>query len=131
MIQYDSTGNEVGKGAAQALSVTGALSAAQTLTIPAPPAGQYVYITSVYISRAASAALAGSAILPITTSNLPGSMGWQAGNAMAIGDIKIDAQLSYYPPIKASAAATAVSIIAPAPGTGVQWKINATFFYGL
>lgn len=49
---------------------TGAANGALTMTLAAPPAGQYHYITGIQITRASAAAVAGSATLAITTTNL-------------------------------------------------------------
>ena len=50
--------------------ITGTAAAAAKLTLPAPGSGLYHYICGIEISRAATSAVAGSALLSITTTNL-------------------------------------------------------------
>jgi hypothetical protein len=123
----DSAGNIV-SGLSQFVTNTGAANAAVTLTIPAPGAGQSIYLTGLIITRAATAALAGTAVLTITTTNLPGNPVFTMGNAMVAGGTQNDLQMTFDSPIKASAAATAVTFVAPAPGAAVLWRITATFY---
>ena len=63
------------------LAVT-SLSAANTSTTATLPlvAGQFHYITALQVTRTCTAALTGSAALAITTTNLPGSLAFTAGN---------------------------------------------------
>lgn len=124
---YDSTGTELWKPAT-AVSATGAANAAVTLTIPAPGANQFIYITNILIQRAGAAALAGTAALVITTTNLPGSVAWSVGNAVPAGGSMTDVNVQFASPLKASAAATAVTIVAPVPGAGVLWRINVNYY---
>lgn len=49
---------------------TGTANGALTLTLAAPPTGQYHYITNILITRASASAVAGSATLNISTTNL-------------------------------------------------------------
>lgn len=112
------------------ISATGAAAAAVTLTIPAPAAGLFNYITSIDITRNATAALAGTATLVVTTTNLPGSLAWSVGNAMLAGGTQIDVNKDFTQPLKATTAATAVTIVAPAPGAAVLWRLNANYYAG-
>jgi len=114
----------------QSISATGAANAAVTLTIPAPAAGLFNYITSIDITRNATAALAGTATLVITTTNLPGSLAWSVGNAMAAGGTQIDVNKDFTQPLKSTTAATATTIVAPIPGAAVLWRINANYYVG-
>ena len=114
----------------QSISATGAAAANVTLTIPAPAAGMFNYITSIDITRNATAALAGTATLVITTTNLPGSLAWSVGNAMAAGGTQIDVNKDFTQPIKSITAATATTIVAPVPGAAVLWRINANYYVG-
>lgn len=114
----------------QSISATGAAAAAVTLTIPAPAAGLFNYITSIDITRNATAALAGTATLVVTTTNLPGTLAWSVGNAMAAGGTQIDVNKDYTQPIKSTAAATATTIVAPVPGAAVLWRLNANYYVG-
>ncbi len=109
---------------------TGAANAAVTLTIPAPAAGLFNYITSIEITRNATAALAGTATLVITTTNIPGALAWSVGNAMNAGGTQQDVRMNYTQPIKSTTAATATTIVAPIPGAAVLWRLNATYYVG-
>jgi hypothetical protein len=114
----------------QSISATAAAATAVTLTIPAPAAGLFNYITSIDITRNATAALAGTATLVITTTNLPGTLAWSVGNAMAAGGTAIDVNKDYTQPLKSTTAATATTIVAPAPGAAVLWRLNANYYVG-
>jgi hypothetical protein len=57
-----------------AVTATGAANAAVTLTIPAAGSGLFHYIDRIEIYRVATLALAGTAALTVTTTNLPGSL---------------------------------------------------------
>ena len=113
-----------------AATVTAAANTAATLTLTAPGAGLYHYITSLHISRNATAALAGTATLVITTTNLPGSLAWSVGNAMAAGGTQVDIQMSFSNPLKSSVANTATTIVMPVPGAAVLWRCTATYYVG-
>ena len=92
-------------------------------------AGLFHYITSIIIQRTATAALVGSATLVITTTNLPGSMAYSVGNAMAAGGTQNDLNLCLTGnPLKSSVANTATTIVCPVPGAAVLWRITATYF---
>ncbi len=113
-----------------AATITAAANTAATLTLTAGGAGLYHYITSLHISRNATAALAGTATLVITTTNLPGSLAWSVGNAMAAGGTQVDIQMSFPNPLKSSAANTNTTIVMPAPGAAVLWRATATYYLG-
>jgi hypothetical protein len=127
-VLQDNAGNLV-SGVSVPATNTGAANAAVTLTIPAPPAGQFIYVTRILIARVATAALAGSAVIVVTTTNLPGALAFSMGNAMTAGGTDKAVDETYDMPIKASAAATAVTIVAPAPGAAVLWRITAYYYY--
>jgi len=112
-----------------AVTATGAAAAGVTLTIPAAT-GLYHYITSIEITRNATAALAGTATLVITTTNLPGSLAWSVGNAMAAGGTQIDVNKDYTSPIKSSVAGAASTIVMPVPGAAVLWRANVCYYVG-
>jgi hypothetical protein len=113
-----------------AVTVTAAAAAAATLTLPAPGADLFHYLTSLQITRNATAALVGSATLVITSTNLPGSLAWSVGNAMAAGGTQIDLEMSFPSPIKSVTANTATTIVMPAPGANVLWRATATYYVG-
>jgi len=98
-----------------------------TITLPAV-AGQFHYITAIEIKRAATAALAGTATLAITTTNLPGGGTWfRVGNAMVAGGTQTDVTKEFASPIKSSVVNTATTIVFPVPGAAVLW--TATVWY--
>lgn len=109
-------------------SVTAAANTAATLTLAAPGAGLRHYITGIEITRNATAALAGSATLVITTTNLPGSLAWSVGNAMNAGGTQIDVDRDFTQPLQSVAQNTATTIVAPIPGLAVLWRINAYYY---
>jgi len=98
-----------------------------TLTLSAPGAGLRHYLTSVHLMRGATAALAGSATLSITTTNL-GALGWRVGNAMAAGGTQPDVSLVWPQGYKSAAQNTASTIVLPAPGLAVLWSLLVTYF---
>jgi len=123
--------NSIGYLTPTTLVVTGTAAAntALTVTLPASNA-QFHYITGIEIMRTATAALAGSATLVVTTTNLPGALAWSFGNAMAAGEGKRDENLTIRTPIKSTASGTATTIVAPAPGLGVLWRITVFYYAG-
>lgn len=125
---YGGDGFEVLKASTQAGTNTGAANGAVTLTLAAAGVGLFHYLTHILITRNATAALAGTATLVITTTNLPGALAWSVGNAMIAGGTQIDLSLVLDSPLKSSVANTATTIVAPAPGAAVLWRINA-FYY--
>lgn len=114
------------------LAVTGTAAAntGLTLTLPAAGAGTFHYITAIEITRNATAALAGTATLVITTTNLPGSLAWSVGNAMIAGGTQIDVSRDFAQPLKSSVANTATTIVMPVPGAAVLWRANAYYYVG-
>jgi hypothetical protein len=109
-------------------TVTAAANTAATLTLAAPGAGLRHYLTGLEITRNATAALAGTATLVITTTNLPGSLAWSVGNAMVAGGTQIDVSRDFAQPLQSSAQNTATTIVCPAPGAAVLWRINAYYY---
>jgi hypothetical protein len=111
-----------------AATTTAAANTATTLTIASPGAGLRHYLTGIEITRNATAALAGTATLVITTTNLPGSLAWSVGNAMAAGGTQIDVQRDFSQPLQSSTQSTATTIVCPAAGAAVLWRINAYYY---
>ena len=108
---------------------TAAANGALTLTLPAGGLNLFHYITALYITRTATAALTGNATLVVTSTNLPGSMAWSFGNAMAAGGTQNDLALQMAGnPIKASAANTQTTIVMPAPGAAVLWRAWVAYY---
>lgn len=124
----DTTGNLYSGVSTLAVTNTAAANTAVTLTLPAAGAGLFHYITYIEITRNATAALAGTATLVITTTNLPGSLAWSVGNAMSAGGTQIDVRMAFPSPLKSSVANTATTIVTPAPGAAVLWRVTA-FYY--
>ena len=116
-----------------AVTVLTVANTAGTLTLPVPGIGLYHYITSIKIKRInnSASAIAGTALLAITTTNLSGSLGFSSGNALAVGEDKIDEDLNFTGnPLKSSAPNTASTIVMPAGGLGVQYRATVTYYVG-
>lgn len=111
------------------LAVTALSSANTTVTATLPAvAGQFHYITGISITRTCTAAITGSAVLAVTTTNLPGSLAFTSGNACAIGSTNVDIQMAFPSPLKSSAVNTATTVVAPAAGATGVYRINV-FYY--
>jgi hypothetical protein len=110
----------------------GTANTATTLTINAAGAGLYHYLThlEVWQVNASAAAVAASATLGFTTTNLPGSLAWTFCNGIAAWTTLPLIQADYTMPLKSSAANTNTTIVAPAAGVGVQWRITAYYYVG-
>jgi hypothetical protein len=104
-----------------------------TLTIAAAGASLFHYITRIRISlhNTSAAAVAGSAVtLSFTSTNIPGSLAWTEGNALAAGASKVVCDEVLSQPIKTSVANTATTIVAPACGAGVLCRITVYYYTG-
>lgn len=110
------------------VTTTAAAGSGATLTLPAVT-GMYHYITAIEISRNATAVLVGTATLVISTTNLP-SLSWSVGNAMLAGGTQLDVQAYHANPIKSVTVGSATTIVAPAPGAAVLWRLNAYYYVG-
>jgi hypothetical protein len=116
---------------ASTLHVTGtaAVNTALTLTLPAPAAGLFHYITKIEIVKLYSVVgVAAGAGVIITSTNLPGNPAWTteqlaspAGTATKVVD--------YQPatPLKSSVAATATTIVCPLQLQTI-WRVNVSYF---
>jgi len=98
-----------------------------TLTLAAPGAGLRHYLTAVHLERSATAALAGTAALAITTTNL-GPMAWRVGNAMIAGGTQLDVSLVWSQGHTSAAQNTPTTIVLPVPGLAVLWSLLVTYF---
>lgn len=111
--------------------VTGAANAIATATLPAPGAGLFQYITHIHIARVATAALAGGALLTVTTTNL-GGRAWRTGNQMsvtvAVTSPAVLMDQEFVHPLKAAVANTACTIVGPAAGAAVSWHIVVEYY---
>ncbi len=106
---------------------TAAAAAACTLTLPLV-AGQFHYLTSIKITRYATAAVTGTATpILVTSTNLPGNPVWTFARAQAIGTTDIqDIELAGNA-LRSAIAATATTIVCPAT-TSVLWRVTATYY---
>lgn len=112
------------------VTATAAANTAATATLPAAGAGMFHYITHINIVRNATAALAGTATIIHTSTNLPGSPAWSVGNAMAAGGTQVDVNYSPATPLKSLAANTATTIVAAAGGAAVLNRVNVSYYVG-
>lgn len=128
----ESNGLPVMIKSAVALTTLSAANTTATLTIPAV-AGQFHYITRIRITmhNTTATAVAGSAVtLSFTTTNIPTSLSWTEGNALAAGSTKVVVDEMLDNPIKSSTVNTATTIVAPACGSGVLTRITAYYYTG-
>jgi hypothetical protein len=107
-----------------------AANAVATATLPAAGVGLFHYVTDINLVRATTTAVVGTALLTHTSTNLPGTPNWTAGNAIAIGQSIIDLDYSPTTPLKSSVANTATTIVMPAGGAGVQNRVNVSYYVG-
>lgn len=112
------------------ITATAAANAIATATLPVPGAGLFHYITNIHCTRNATAALAGTATLIITSTNLPGTPAWSNGNAMVAGGSQLDLNYSPTTPLKSSVANTATTIVMPAAGAAVLNRVNVSYYVG-
>lgn len=116
--------------ATSAVTNTGASGAGVTLTLAAPGAGLFHYITRLIIQRFAVAALtAGAAPVLVTTTNLPGSKAFSFPADAALQGTIYSEIVEPSQPLKSSAANTATTIVCPAT-TNVIWRVTADFYVG-
>jgi hypothetical protein len=110
-------------------TITAATGTAATLTIAAPGAGLFNYITFLEIMQyytAANAALA--APIVVTSTNITGAPAWSMdGQVGVIGKAFYNSYSYGFPGIKSTTAATATTIVAPLL-VGVIWRITAAFY---
>ena len=112
------------------VTVTAAANTAVTVTLPAPGAGLFHYITNIHLMRNATAVLLGSATLIHTSTNLPGNPAWSVGNVMAAGGTQLDLDYSPTTPLKSFAANVATTIVMPAAGLAVLNRANVSYYVG-
>lgn len=116
------------RAATTTVSATAAAGSAATLTLPAPGAGLFHYITDISLTLYSSVARTGAAApWVVTTTNL-GGQAWTFSTAGAIGANETQV---YDPatPLKGTTANTASTVVAPA-ATGGIWRLNASYFVG-
>jgi hypothetical protein len=109
------------------ITATAAISNGVTLTLAAPGASLFHYISGIDMSCFAGAALtpAATSVL-VTSTNLNGNPTFDFQNAGAQGTIN---RVQIFPTvlIKSSVAATATTIVAPVL-TGCIWRLTAYYF---
>jgi hypothetical protein len=113
------------------VTVTAAANTGATITLPAAGAGLFHYITSIELTRNATAALAGTATLVVTSTNLPGNPAWSFGNAMVAGGTQRDLEYRGNNPLKSLVANTNTTIVMPAAGAAVLWRGNCSYYVGM
>lgn len=105
----------------------GTAGAALTLTIPAPGAGLYQFISRIEILRFPTAALtAAAAPIAVTSTNLPGSRTFRLSADAAAQGVIASAIFEGSKPLRASTVNTAVTIVCPLT-TGVLWFASADY----
>jgi hypothetical protein len=112
------------------VTATAAANTAATASLPAAGVGLFHYITSIQIARNATAALAGTATIIHTSTNLPGTPAWSVGNAMAAGGTQLDVVYEPAQPLKSLVANTATTVVAAAGGLAVLGRVNVSYYVG-
>lgn len=112
------------------VEIDGGANASATITLAAAGAGLFHYITNIQWYRHCTAALVGTGAFNITTTNLPGSMKWRIGNAIAVGQNLIDVDYTPVTPLKSSVANTNTTIVAAAAGAAVLSTGQCTYYVG-
>jgi len=110
------------------VTATAAANTAATASLPAAGAGLFHYITNITLMRNATAALAGTATLIHTSTNLPGTPAWSVGNAMAAGGTQLDLNYSPTTPLRSAAVNTITTVVMAAGGAAVLNRINVSYF---
>lgn len=101
-----------------------------TATLPAAGAGLFHYITSIDVHSVNNTAadIAGTALVAVTSTNLPGSMAWTTGNAMLKGAKVQDVLDVPAKPIKSSVANTATTVVCAAKLAGTFQRVSVHYF---
>jgi hypothetical protein len=116
------------KAADRSVSALGTAGAALTLTLPAPGAGLYQYITNLAVQRFAATALtAGAVPVTVTTTNLPGPRQLYIPADAALQGTQFERTLVRATPVRAVVANTATTVVMPAT-TGVIWAAEADWY---
>jgi hypothetical protein len=112
--------------AGQVAQFAAAVNTAGTLTLAAPGAGLYHWISRIFITRTATGAVAGTLRLFIGSTNL---WGWQVavGNLIAAGEQRKDYDASFAP-MRSQVANTATTITFPAPGALTRYDALVHFY---
>lgn len=112
-----------------AVTATGLVNAAVTLTLPAPAAGLFHYITSIQVVKLyAVVGVASGAGVIITSTNLPGNLAWTTEMPASVaGTVVTVVNLVPTTPLKSAAAAVATTIVCPIQLQTI-WRVNVTFY---
>jgi hypothetical protein len=113
-------------------TVTAAVNTLTTLTLAAPAAGLFHYIDSIVVQRHVAVAVAAGAAAPviITTTNLTGAPSFDTSvKVQNLGENDTVLNVQFPRGLKATAAAAATTIVAPANASYI-WKITAAFRVG-
>jgi hypothetical protein len=111
-----------------AVTTLSAANTTVTLTLPAAGVGLFHHITMIQAVRTCTAAITGSAVLAYTSTNLPGTLAWTAGNACPVGTTNFDIGNQMTQPLKSSVANTATTIVAPAAGAAGVIRLTAYYY---
>jgi hypothetical protein len=111
----------------------GTANTATTLTIPAAGAGLFHQLTKLIVRafNESASAIAASAVLNITTGNLPGTLNFRASNDFPAWAMRELVRLDFdAAPLRSSAANTNTTVLVPALGAGVRAEILAVYKVG-
>lgn len=116
--------------ATSGLTATAAAGVAATLTIPAPGAGLYQYVSWIRIEHFTSALLvAAAAPVIVTTTNLPGTPSFNFRADAAPQGTLTEKVIQGDMPMRGVTANTAITVVCPLT-TSVLWKISASWRVG-
>jgi hypothetical protein len=114
-------------------NATAAIANAVTLTIPAPPSGQYIYLCGVdfQVSNDATGGTVAQSNVCFTTTNLSSAQ-WCYSQVTGVANTQVlIGQQAYYFPgwaVKSANPSTAVTIVSPASMTHSIYNINAYYY---
>lgn len=130
VVLTDSAGNPIPSASPLVGTAISGANAAVTLTLAAPGAGLFHYITSIEITRVnptTTAIAAAASTLAFTSTNLNG-LAWTSGNLLAAGSNDRVIACAFAWPIRSQVANTASTIVAPAIGAGGLVRIQVTYY---
>lgn len=112
------------------VTATAAVSTALTLTIPAPGANMFHYITKIIISKYCGVSLTASATpIIVTTTNLATTPSFDFKTLGSLGDSERIALDFTSNPLKSTTNNTATTIVCPV-AAGVIWRVNVFYYVG-
>ena len=116
--------------ATTAISATAAVTTALTLTVPAAAAGLFNYLVALELTLVVATTVTGAATpIAVTSTGVTGTPTYYLANGTSavVGALLDRITLTPALPIKGSAAATAMTFVAPSV-TGAIWTMRA-FYY--